>query len=234
MTKGKRIKLPVSNEELKKEYNTGVSVSDLALKYKCSSSVIYRRLLEKDRYKVLDTKNITGYEIVSINEAMKITGLSRFIITQHMKSGAIPCTRIGNRYMFQLRDIYQMVGIDITEKDNDTITEMDILKDNQQKSSIIENIVSDLVIEMKKLKKSVTNENKEVYDKNVMNALQIINESQNKINDTILKINNEQNEIKKDLKTLHKDIDTINNTSKINTVVKPIKQNNPLDKFGGN
>ena len=233
MTKGKRINLPVTNDELKEEYNKGISVSDLALKYKCASSVIYRRLLEKDRYSKVDSEKITGYEIVSINEAMKITGLSRFIITQHMKNGDIPCKRIGNRYMFQLRDIYKMVGIDIPVKNKDEITEMDILKDNQQKSGVIENVVSDLVVEMKNLKKSVMNENKEVYDKNVMNALQIINESQNKINETILKINNEQNEIKKDLKILHKDIDIINNTPKINTVIKPIKQNNPLDKFGG-
>lgn len=228
----KRIVLSVTNKQLQEEYKSGVSTTDLGIKYGCSDSVIYRRLLEKERYGDIDYKNVTGYEIVSINEAMKITGLSRFIITKHMKNGEIPCKRIGNRYMFQLRDIYKMVGIDIEVAPANETTEMDILKDNQQKSMTIENVVTDLVTEMKQLKKSVMNENKEAYDGNMMNSLRIINESQQQINDNIINLINNQNKMQNDLKKINYDIDNINSSRKIiNTVVKPI---NPLNKFGGN
>lgn len=236
MTKGKRIILPVTNEELKIEFDKGVSTTDLARKYNCSSNVIYRRLLEKDRMHKLNMENITGYEIISINDAMQITGLSRFILTKHMKNGELPCKRIGNRYMFQLRDIYKMVGINIDTVEKNKFTEMDILKENQETSDSIDTTVKLLVNEVKNLKQSVRNENKEAYDNEIINALKIINESQNKMNENILKINNENTKINNELKNIKTDIDILNhNNTPKNIDVKPIKSKmpQPLDKFGG-
>jgi len=230
--KGKRIELPVTNQELREEHEKGVPVTLLAEKYGCASSVIYRRLVEKDKYSDVDLSNITGYEIVNLTEAMKITGLSRFILTKLVKNNELAYKVVGNRYMFQLRDIYKIVGIDLELSGTNELDEMDMLKENQQKSINIENVVSELVKEMQILKKSVVNENKESYDKEVVNALRVINDSQHKMNETILGIRDDQDKIRDELLSINNEVEKL--PTKNHRVIKPTKnQIDPLAKFGG-
>jgi len=231
--KGKRIKLPVTNQELKDEHDQkGIPVIVLAEKYGCTTSVIYRRLVEKDKYSEVDLSNITGYEIVNLTEAMKITGLSRFILTKLVKNNDLPYKMVGNRYMFQLRDVYKIVGIDLETSGANELDEMDMLKENHQKSLNIENVVGELVKEMQVLKKSVMNENKESYDKEVVSALRVINDSQHKMNETILGIRDDQDKIKDELLSITNEVEKLR--TKNNRVVKATKkQVDPLAKFGG-
>jgi|LGOV01.1.fsa_nt_gb hypothetical protein len=231
--KGKRIQLPVTNEELREMIQQGASVASLAEKFGCASSVINRRLVEKTRYEKIDIEKATGLEIITLTDAMQITGLSRFLLTKLAKDGDIKYKKVGNRFMFQLKEVYKIIGIDIDKSVNVKYTEMDILKENQEKSESIEQYVQNLGIEMQKLKKSVMNENKETYDREVINALKVINESQNKMNATILEISKNQNKMSTDLENINSEIDRLN--TKYNSLESiPIKRKpDGLAKFGG-
>lgn len=231
--KGKRIQLPVTNDELKEMFRNGESVSSLALKYNCASSVIYRRLVEKTRYEKLDIEKASGMEIITLTEAMQITGLSRYLLTNLAKNNEIKYKQVGNRYMFQLKEVYKIIGVDMDKSQNLKYTEMDILKENQQKSENIEHNVQDLVTEIQKLKKSVSNENKEVYDRELINALKVINDSQIKMHETILEINKNQSIMREDLVEINSEIDSLNVKYKaIDKTPMKVKPN-ALAKFGG-
>ena len=231
--KGKRIVLPVTNEELREMVHQGASVASLAEKFKCASSVINRRLVEKTRYEKIDLEKSTGLEIITLTDAMQITGLSRFLLTKMAKEGDIKYKQVGTRYMFQLKEVYKIIGVDIDKSANLKYTEMDILKENQEKSESIEHIVQGLVTEVQKLKKSVMNENKETYDRELMNALSIINDSQNKMNTTILDMNKNQNEMREELKEMNSEIDNLNNKYKSVDQVPVKRKPDGLAKFGG-
>lgn len=231
---GKRIVLPVTNKELREELESGTPAIALAEKYGCASSVIERRLVEKNRYEKVDLNEVTGYEIINLTEAMKITGLSRFLITKMVKDGALNFKKVGNRYMFQLRDVYKIVGIELGVADGNELTEMDMLKENQQKSVDVEHVVNDLLREVQTLKKSVGNTTKEAYDENVLNALKVINDSQRKMNDTILEMKKDQMHIKDELTDINTEIDKLNTANKMVKRGGPVhKKDNPLAKFGG-
>jgi len=230
---GKRIQLPVTNAELKEMVSHGASVLSLAEKYGCSSNVINRRLVERTKYEILDIEHASGLEIITLNDAMQITGLSRYLLSKMAKEGAIKYKQIGNKYMFQLKEVYKIIGVDLDKSKNIKLSEMEILKDNQEKSESIEHNVQDLVSEVQRLKKSVVNENKESYDREIINALKIINDSQIKMNATILEINKTQNKMGKELKNMNSEIDNLNlKYSTIENIPKKIKSNS-LAKFGG-